>query len=177
MVSKYILAKKSQDRVKKGENLLRLLAFLPIFLFSSETFILPDEADHLMHTINQEMKCAKREIYVATPFLDDYSFIKTLKHTAKKGITITIITQGPIEESNQVSRLTLFNNITVFTLEPINHSEQIKGSVICIDEQKLFLLNDDISSKKMKSTYSFATSKQENCKAIFKTLLTRSKPY
>ena len=163
--------------VKKEKNLLRLLLFLPIFLFSSETFILPDETDHLMHTMNKEIKGARNQIYFITPHLNDHTFIKTIKRVAKKGILVTIITEEPLQPDNQVSRLTLFNNMEVFTLKPFNQSEKIQGSLICIDNHKLFMLNSDIDNKKMKNSYSFATYSQEACNDLFYTLLERSTPY
>ena len=163
--------------MKKGRNLLRLLIFLPIFLFSQETFILPDEADHLMDELNINIKQAKKEVYVFTPHLDDYIFIKNLKSLAKKKVPIVIITQEPIAKENQVLRLSLFNNISIYTLRPFRDSKTINGSLVCIDGQRLFLLSSDIDRKEMKNTYSFSMLKEQACDALFQTLLSRSRLY
>ncbi len=174
---KYILAKKHQDAVKKERNLLRLLIFLPIFLLSQETFLLPDEADHLMNQLNTHIKQAEKEVLIFTPHLDDYLFIKNLKSIAKKKVPIVIITQDPISKENQVLRLSLFNNISIFTLKPFSDSMSVKGSLVCIDDQRLFLLSGDINRKEMKNTYSFSVLKEQPCNTLLQTLLSRSNLY
>lgn len=157
--------------------MLRLLIFLPIFLLSQETFILPDEADHLMDQLNAHIKQAEKEVFIFTPNLDDYIFIKNLKSLAKKKVPIVIITQDPISTENQVLRLSFFNNISIFTLKPFNDSKTIKGSLVCIDNQRLFLLSEDINRKEMKNTYSFSILKEQSCNTLFQTLLSRSSLY
>jgi len=157
--------------------LLRLLIFLPIFLYSQETFLLPDDADHLMDTIYKQVNNADREVLIFTPYLDDYMLIKHLKRLAKKGTLVTLITQEPISKENKVLRLSLFNNISIFTLKPFNYSDDLKGSFLCIDDQKLFMLSEDIDSKMMKRRYAFALFEQQPCRDVFHTLLKRSKAY
>lgn len=163
--------------MKKERNLLRLLIFLPIFLFSQETYILPDEADHLMDQLNSHIKQAEKEVFVFTPLLDDYILIKTLKSLAKKKVPVVIITQEPITKENQILRLSLFNNITIYTLRPFRDSKSISGSLVCIDDKRLFLLSADINRKEMKNTYSFSMLNEQSCDALFQTLLSRSVLY
>lgn len=163
--------------MKKERNLLRLLIFLPIFLLSQDTFILPDEANHLMDQLNTNVKQAEKEVYIFTPHLDDYIFIKNLKSLAKKKVPIVIITQEPIAKENQVLRLSLFNNITIYTLRPFRDSKAINGSLVCIDDKRLFLLSAEINRKEMKNSYSFSMLKEQPCDALFQTLISRSSLY
>ncbi len=163
--------------MKKGKNLLRLLIFLPIILFSQETFLLPDDADHLLDNINTQIQEARQEVLIFTPLLDDYMLIKHLKNTAKRDIPVTIITQGPIVKENKILRLSLFNNISIFALRPFNNSKRLEGSLICIDNQKLFLLSEDLNSSMMKKRYSFSLYKEGSCNTIFNTLLRRCNIY
>ncbi len=163
--------------MKKGENLLRLFIFLPLFLFSQETFLLPDEADHLMDRIYTHIDKAHKDVFIFTRHLDDYLLIKHLKGLAKKGIPITLITQEPISQDNKVHRLTLIKNISVLSLQPFGESDTLKGSLICIDNSRFFMLSEELNSKMMQRRYSFATFQEQACHTVFQTLLKRSKHY
>lgn len=163
--------------MKMGKNLLRLLIFWPLFLFSQETFLLPDDADHLMNTIYTHIDKAHRKVYIFTGGLDDYLLIKHLKSLAKKDVPITLITQGPIAKDNGALKLTLVKNISVLSLQPFGTSNMIKGSFICIDNNRFFLLSEELNSKVLKTRYSIATYEENVCNTTFHTLLKRSKPY
>lgn len=157
--------------------MLRLLLFLPFILCSQETFILPDESHHLMHTLNKNIQNAKQDVYIFTPTLNDYLLIKSLKALSKKKIPITIITQAPISKQNQVLKLSLLKHISLYVLAAFKDSETIHGSLVCIDNQELFSLSSDINSKRLKEEYSFAHYQKQHCHKLFKTFLSRSKTY
>ena len=157
--------------------MLRLLLLLPFFLYSQETFLLPDDTQHLMYKLNKNIQEAKEDVYIFTPTLNDYVLLKTLKTLSKKKIPLTIITQAPISKQNQVLRLSLLNHISLYTLVPFKDSELIHGSLVCIDNQELYLLSSDINSKRLKDEYSFAHYQKQNCHTLLKILLSRSKAY
>ncbi len=157
--------------------MLRLLLFLPLILYSQETFLLPDDAQYLMHRLNKNIQNAKEDVYIFTPNLNDYLLIKTLKALSKKKLPLTIITQAPISNENQVLKLSLLKHVSLYTLLPFKDSNTIHGSLVCIDNQELFSLSSDINSKRLREEYSFAHYHKQNCHALFKTLLPRSKVY
>lgn len=172
----YILAKKHQDAVKKEKYLLRLLLFFPIILLSQEIYLLPDDAHTLLSQYNSDIKSAKKEVFIFSAHLDDYSLTATLKKLSKQNIPITIISRSPIEEKNKMSYLSLFENISIFTLRSLN-SEEIRGSFICIDDEKYYLINDELDKKRLKTIHSLASYNEGKCSYLFKILLQRSSPY
>jgi len=156
--------------------LLRLLLFFPIILLSQEIFMLPDEADTLMHTYNSDIKKAKKEVLILTPFIDEYILTRTLKKLSKKNVSIIIITKASPAQDNKVSYVSLFKNISVFTL-PALKTVSLNGSFICIDDKRSYAISGVLSQKKLKEVYSFGIYKKGKCAYLFTTLLQRSKPY
>ena len=148
--------------------MLKLFLFFPIFLFSQDFFMLPDEAEHFQNSLSKELKKANTSIEVFSPFLDDYLSSKTLKVMAKKGIKITIITQ---DKESKFSHLALFENVTVYTLKT---KVQLKGTLLCIDNKELFLLSNALEYKSLRRDYSFALHTHTPCHQTFETLKSRS---
>lgn len=174
--NKYILAKKHQDIVIKEEDLFRLLIFFPIILLSQEIYLLPDDAHTLMSSYNIDIKKAKKEIFIFSAYLDEYSLTATLKRLTKQNIPITIISQSPLKEDNKISYLSLMKNVSVFTLRSFD-SDSIKGSFICIDDKKYYMINTALDHDKIKTVHSFASYQEGPCTYLFKTLIKRSDPY
>ena len=162
--------------------MFRLLLFFPLFVLANEVFTLPDHATHLINTLELRLKKANNEVYIFTPILNEYSLVKRLKQIAKKEIKIIIVTSKVDNIENKTKHLSLFNNISIFTLEALQNSEMkdqlgLKGSLVCIDNKEMFLLADALESKSLKSNYSFAYWQTGPCKEIFETLLKRTKAY
>lgn len=159
--------------------MFRLLLFFPVFLLAQEIFLLPDEGRYFLHTLNAKIKKAERHLYLFTPFLDEYTLVRTLKQRAKKELQITIITNGPVQKQSKAAHLALFENIQIFTLSPLDHGNEnpqaLSGSFGCIDNKELFLLSEDLDGKKMKENYAFALFQKKECETIFHTLLLRAK--
>jgi len=144
--------------------------------------MLPDEATHLIGTISEKFKKANHNIYIFSPVLNEYNLIKELKKIAKKEVNITIVTAKTDSLLNRASHLTLFKNISVFTLEALKNNEKydnidLKGSFICIDDKELFLLSDTLDTEALKSHYSFALYQKTSCKKKFNVVLKRSTLY
>ena len=156
--------------------MFRLFIFFPIILLSQDIYLLPDDADTLMHAYNTDIKNAKKEVFIFTAYLDDYSLISTLKSVSKKNIPVTLISRSPLEDENKISHLSLFKNISVFTLKSIDH-EAIGGSFICIDDEKYYLINSKMDHHQLKVSHSFATVKEGKCSHLFTLLLQRSQAY
>lgn len=150
--------------------------------------MLPDEGDRLLHSITTHLKKAKREVYIFTPLIDEYAIIRSLKKTAKSDVKITLITDESIRKDqnrtgpkNQSAYLSLFQNISVFTLSTYHNDQdsgsELHGSLICIDDEELFLVTHSLSTQKLKSDYAFALHQKMKCNTLFEPLLERSKPY
>lgn len=150
--------------------------------------MLPDQGDRLLHSITVHLKKAKHEVFIFTPIIDDYTLIRSLKKTAKGTVNITLITNESIRQdqnkttlNNKGAYLSLFQNISVFTLASFHNDKdlisELKGSLICIDNEELFIITQALSTKKLKSDYAFALYQQTPCNTLFKPLLERAKPY
>jgi len=150
--------------------LLKLFLFLPILLLSQELFILPDEAEHFSSTLNMQIHKAKKSIHILTPFMNDYSTIKSLKGMAKKGVNISIITKDQHAKQNRISHLSLYENIRVYHLKT---DFGIKGFLICIDKDDMFLLANNLDYKILSKEYSFALHTKEVCQKRFVSLKKR----
>ena len=148
--------------------MLKLFLFFPILLLSQDFFMLPDEAENFQYTLNTQLKKAKSSIEIFSPFLDLYLTDKTLKQMAKKGVKIDIITQ---EKESKFSHLALFENINIFIL---NTSSKLKGTLICIDKDELFLLSNSLEYKNLNRDYAFVLHTKEACQKSFKILKSRS---
>lgn len=151
-------------------------------MLANETFILPDHATHLIHVLDIKLKKAKDEVYIFTPFLDEYLLVKRIKQIAKKEVKVTIITSKTDNIENKTNHLSLFKNISIFTLEALQNGEKgdnigLKGSFICIDNQEMFLLGENLETKALKSNYSFAYNQTGPCKKKFETILNRAKKH
>ncbi len=159
--------------------MFRLLLFFPVFLLAQEIYLLPDESKYFMDTLNAKIKKAEHQFYLFTPFLDEYTLVRTLKQRAKRDLQITIITSEPLQKHNKAAHLALFENIKIFTLSPLSHDNEnpqaLSGSFGCIDNKELFLLSEDLDSKKIRADYAFALFHKEACETIFHTLLERAK--
>lgn len=153
--------------------MFKIFLFLPIFLFSHELYLLPDEEREFNDTLVEHVKNAKNEIYIFSMQIDYYTIIKALKTSARKNIYIFVITQDNIEK--KTSYLSLFKNIYVFTLKERNR--QLQGTLVCIDDKDLFLLSEELNYEKLKQNYSFALHKNQKCKKTFLTLIKRAKIY
>jgi phosphatidylserine/phosphatidylglycerophosphate/cardiolipin synthase-like enzyme len=168
--------------------LFGIFLVFPLFLLSQEAFMLPDQGERLIHHINTDLKKAKKEVLIFTPFIDDYSIIRSLKKVAKNDVKITLVTNASIrneqnksEIKNQSAYLSLLQNISVYTLPSFHHDQDdssgLNGSLICIDDQQLFIITHGLSTKKLKSTYAFGLRQTIQCNTLFEPLLERSKPY
>lgn len=156
--------------------MLRLLIFFPLILFSQEVFLLPDEAHALRQSYNADIKNASKEIFVYTSDLDEPILIQRLKKAASTGIPVILISQEPLQSANKASYLSLFKNISIYTLH--SHSDQpIQGSLICIDDKKFYLISLALRQKELSEVYAFATFKEGECAYLFKILLQRSTAY
>jgi len=151
--------------------LLKLLVFIPIFLFSMDFFPLPDEAYHFNDTLNTSLQNAQTEILIITPYINNYSLQKALKKAAKHGVKVTIINAKGNNEVDKTSQLSLYKNISVYTLKS---EAALKGSTVCIDNSTLVLLSTALDFKVLKRDYGFATVNQSPCKKRAQTLLLRS---
>jgi hypothetical protein len=168
--------------------LFGIFLIFPVFLLLQEAFLLPDQADKLVHCINTHLKKAKREVFIFTPAIDEYSLIRSLKNAAKNDVKITLVTNESIRQEqnktgmkNQGAYLSLFQNISVYTLPSFHHdqdsSSALKGSLVCIDNKELFMITHALSTKKLKSDYAFGLHQKTQCSTLFKPILERSKPY
>ncbi len=160
----------------------------PVFLLLQEAFMLPDQGDRLVHSITTHLKKATHEVLIFTPAIDDYTIIRSLKKASENDIKITLITNDSIRKDktkvdpgNQSAYLSLFQNISVHTLPSYHHDKDIssglKGSLICIDDEELFVITHELSSKRFKSDYAFALHQKTKCNTLFEPLLERAKPY
>jgi len=150
--------------------------------------VLPDQGDRLVHSITAQLKTAKHEVLIFTPVMDEYTLIRSLKKAAKNDVKITLITNESIRQehnktdiNNQGAYLSLFHNIAVCTLPSFHHdqdsSSELKGSLICIDNEELFMITHGLSTKKLKSDYAFGLHQKIQCNTLFEPLLERCKPY
>ncbi len=155
---------------QKGKNLLKNFLFLPIFLFSQELCMLPDETEHFKFKLNTQIKKAHNTIRIFTPYLNDYITIKNLKSMAKKGVKIELITKKSQAEGNQISYLSLYKNISVYHLKT---DFKIKGFFVCIDKDNMFLLSNNLNNTNISKEYSFALSSTQACEQRFITLKSR----
>ena len=151
--------------------MLKLLLFIPIFLFSMDFFPLPDEAYHFNETLNRSLKNAQREILIITPYINNYPLQKALKKVAKQGIKVIIISDKKAYKADRSSQLSLYKNISIYELKS---EAALKGSSICIDNKTLFLLSNALDFKAVKREYGFASRSQNSCKKRAKTLILRS---
>ena len=160
----------------------------PVFLLLQEAFLLPDQADKLLYSINAHLKEAKHEVFIFTPTVDDYSLIRSLKKAAKNDVKITLITNESIRQDpnkskikNQGAYLSLFQNISVYTLPSFHHdqdrSSELKGSLVCIDNKELFIITHTLSTKELKRDYAFGLHQKMECNTLFEPILERCKPY
>lgn len=143
--------------------------------------MLPDEGRYFLDTLNAKIIKAENKFYLFTPFLDEYTLVRTLKQRAKKELQITIITSEPLQKQNKAAHLALFENIQIFTLSPFDYGSEnpqaLSGSFGCIDNKELFLLSKDLDGEKIRTDYAFALFRKKTCDAIFHTLLQRAKAY
>ena len=160
----------------------------PVFLLLQEVFMLPDQGDRLVHSVTTHLKKAKHEVFIFTPVIDDYTLIRSLKKSAKNDVKITLVTNESIRQkrkktdsNNKGAYLSLFQNISVCTLPSFHHdqdsSSELKGSLLCIDDEELFVIANELSTKKLKSDYAFALHQKVKCNYLFEPLLQRCKPY
>lgn len=162
--------------------MFRLLLFFPLFVLANETYLLPDQATHFINTLDHRLKQAKNEVYIFTPFLDEYSLVKRLKKIARKGVKITIITSKTDNIDDKTKHLSLFKNISVLTLEAVLNSEVkerfgLKGSLVCIDDRESFVSTDTLATQSLQSNYSFAFQETGLCEGMFETIIKRANVY
>lgn len=138
--------------------------------------MLPDDAHSLMSSYNRDIKNAKKEVYIFSSTLNEYTLIHTLKQLSKRDIPIIIISAEALEKEDKTGYLSLFKNISLFTMPSLS-SREIKGSIICIDDDKFYLISQTLEEKRLKERYAFAMYKQIECSYLFKTLLQRSQPF
>lgn len=165
-----------------------IFLIFPVILLSQETFILPDEGAKVISTLNSHIKTAKKEVYIFTPTINDNTLVNSLKKVAKKDVNVFIITGDSLrnnkedpQQRNRASELSLFRNISVLTLQSLRHGQDesngLQGSLICIDDEDLFLLTHELDTMKLKRDYAFALHQKMGCKHLFKPLLERAKAY
>lgn len=153
--------------------MLRLFLFFPLLLLSQDVFILPDEAAHFLDSYNQDLLSTKKEIYLFTQEINNYTLVKTLKKLSKNKISIIIVSQEKTSLKNKAHYLNLFEGVTLYTL-PTNEQRQLKGSLTCIDNKRLYILSESLSGLSLHNNYSFALSKDLPCNFIFGTLIQKS---
>lgn len=165
-----------------------IFLIFPVILLSQETFMLPDEGTKLINTLSSHIKTAKKEIHIFTHTINANTVVNSLKKVAKKDVDVFIITEDSLrnnkenpQQPNRASQLSLFQNISVFTLQSLRHrldeSNGLQGSLICIDDEDLFLLTHELDTMKLKQDYAFALHQKTRCKHLFKPLLERAKAY
>ena len=150
-------------------------------MLSQEFFLLPDESRHFFDSLNAKIKKAEHTIYLFSPAIDEYTLVNALKQRAKRGVHITLITADDPAINNKVLQLALYQNISLFTLSPLRHSEQenpgLHGSFGCMDGKEFFVLTADLNGEKARSNYALALIQPKACEALFRILLTRAKAY
>ena len=153
--------------------MLRLFLFFPLLLLSQDTFSLPQEAEHFVYTLSTELIKADHEVYIFSSQLNEYKLIAALKKLSKKGVPIHIISADLKHQENKASYLSLLKNIHLYTL--VQHEDRIiKGSLICIDNKKLYLITERLDKVSLHHNYAFAIAKKTDCKHLFTKLLGRS---
>ena len=154
--------------------MLRLFLFFPLLLLSQDLFTLPDEAAHFMDSYNKDLLDAKKDVYLFSQEINDYTLERTLKKLSKKKISIIIITQEErTPKNNKAYYLNLFEGVTLYTL-PSNAQRVLKGSLTCIDNKKLYISSDSLDKLSLHNNYSFALRKKIPCNVIFDTLIQKS---
>jgi len=138
--------------------------------------MLPDDSNTLIDALNTDILSAKKEIFILTPAISEYTTVRSLKKLSKKNIPITIISNIPQNDKNKISHLSLLNNISIFTLKSFAN-EDIKSSFICVDDKKYYHLSNSLNQAKLKETHAFATFSKGSCTHFFKTLIKRCQPY
>ena len=153
--------------------MLRLFLFFPILLLSQDIFTLPDEADHFIYTFTKELSKADKEVYLFSSKLNEYKLITALKKLSKKKIHIHIISTDIENEDNKASFLNLLEGIDLYTL--VQHEDRvIKGSLLCIDDKKLYLSSDSLDKASLYNNYAFILVKNTECNYLFKRLIDKA---
>jgi len=150
--------------------LLRLFLFFPILLLSQDIFTLPQEANHFIYTFSKELVKAEQEVYIFSSMLNEYELINALKKLSKKGVSVYIISRDLRKEDNKASYLSLLKGISLYIL-PQHKSRDIKGSLICIDNKKLYLSSESLDHASMYNNHAFVSVQQRQCQDLFKRMI------
>jgi len=153
--------------------LLRLFLFFPLLLLSQDLFTLPDEAAHFLDSYNQDLLQTKKEVYLFSQEINDYTLVKTLKKLSKDNISIVIISQESSSLENKAYYLNLFEGVILYAL-PTNEQRSLKGSLTCIDNKRLYILSESLHKLSLRNNYSFVLRKDTPCKFIFDKLIQKS---
>ena len=153
--------------------MLRLFLFFPLLLLSQDVFTLPDEADHFVYALTQELSKADKEVYIFSSKLNEYKLITTLKKLSKKKVPIHIISSDLRNDENKALYLNLLKGVHLYEL--VEHEDRVlQGSLLCIDDNRLYLSSDALDKVSLYNNYAFVLSKQTACNFLFKGLIAKS---
>lgn len=153
--------------------MLRLFLFFPLLLLSQDVFTLPDETNHFIYTFSKELSKADKEVHIFSSKLNEYTLISTLKKLSKKKVPLHIFTSELSQEDNKASYLSLLVGVHVYSLA--EHKDRlIKGSLVCIDDKKLYLSTQSLDKVSLYSDYAFVVVKETKCKHLFNKLKEKS---
>lgn len=150
--------------------MIRLFLLFPLLLLSQEVFTLPQEANYFTYEYANDLKRAKKSVYIFCNDINEYSFMTALKLIAKKDIPINIITKNQDKNLKKISSLALLKGVKIFTLST-HDQRKIKGSLSCIDNQILYLTSETLEHTALEKNYSFVLKQKNNCEAIFTNVL------
>ena len=153
--------------------MLRLFLFFPILLLSQDIFVLPDEAEHYLHTYNNDLLRAKKEVYIFSPNINEYKLIHTIKKLSKKKVHITIISQENHNKDNKISTLSLLKNISIYTLST-DEKRRLRGTLTCVDDTIVYLCSESLEYSSLRNNYAFVLRKKMPCKHLFTDLVEKS---
>jgi len=150
-------------------------------LFSQTLYILPDDAQSVIHYLDKAITHAEKKVVIITHTFDQYALKKALIKASKRDVAITLISTG----DDQKKSLALYKNIETRTLHAIEspvYNGRIATSLILIDDTLTCRLSSSLENVAMFHDIGLFTCNKDSAytyritKAIT-PLIVRSKPY
>ena len=154
-----------------------LFLLLAATLHAQNAFLLPQEHNLLVNTLTKKLRHATHAITVITDRLHASWLKKELKTAAKKGVNITLITQG----EDDTEALALYQNITIRRLHAIDspyYRGRLSLTLFYIDADTPCFGTTPLDERVLKQDVSWFTCKAKNLPpTLGYNLLLQSTPY
>jgi hypothetical protein len=156
---------------------LSLFFLLGMSLYCQSNFILPQEHNRFVDTMQKELRKTSRSLIIITDHLHSSWLKNEIKTRAKKNVHIIVVTQG----DDDTESLALYQNITIRRIQAINspyYHGILSFSLLYFDDQTGCWGSTSLDDTTLQHDVSFFTCKSNTeFASLAQMLLLQSVPY